>query len=110
MTAYSPLGSPSRPWAMPNEPKLLEDPRLVNISNHYGKTPAQVVLRWCIQRGVQAIPKSVTFSRIEENFNIFDFHLTEEEMNHIDSFECNGRLVSAQERAVHPHYPFKIEF
>ena len=93
----------------------MEDPKLVEISKHHGKSPAQVVLRWCIQRGVQAIPKSVTFSRIQENFNIFDFQLTKEEMNHIDSFECNGRVVVPKidgkfRDAAHPHFPFNIEF
>jgi aldehyde reductase len=115
VTAYSPLGSPDRPWAQPDEPKLLEDPKLLDISKHHGKSPAQVLLRWCIQRGVQAIPKSVTFSRIQENFNIFDFHLSEEEINHISSFECNGRVVVPKingkfRDAAHPHFPFNIEF
>jgi len=115
VTAYSPLGSPDRPWAKPDEPKLLEDPKLLDISKRYGKSPAQVLLRWCIQRGVQAIPKSVTSSRIQENFNIFDFHLSEEEINLINSFECNGRVVVPKingkfRDAAHPHFPFIIEF
>ena len=115
ITAYSPLGSPDRPWAHTDEPKLLDDPKLVDIAKTYCKTPAQVLLRWCIQRGVQAIPKSVTFSRIQENFQIFDFTLTQEEMNQINSFECNGRVVVPKVNgkfrdAAHPHFPFNIEF
>ena len=115
ITAYSPLGSPDRPWAQPDEPKLLDDPKLVDIAKKHSKTPAQILLRWCIQRGVQAIPKSVTFSRIQENFQIFDFTLTEEEMNHINTFECNGRIVVPKINgnfrvAAHPHFPFSIEF
>ena len=115
VTAYSPLGSPDRPWAQPDEPKLLEDPKLVDIAKRYEKSPAQVLLRWCIQRGVQAIPKSVTFSRIKENFEIFDFELTTEEMDHINTFECGGRVVVPKidgkfRDAGHPHFPFNIEF
>ena len=110
ITAYSPLGSPDRPWAQPDEPKLLEDAKLSDIAKKHLKTPAQVLLRWCIQRGVQAIPKSVTPSRIQENFQIFDFNLTEEEMDHINAFECNGRLIENVMVRSHPHFPFHIEF
>ena len=115
ITAYSPLGSPDRPWAQPNEPKLLEDPKLIEISIKYCKSPAQVILRWCLQRGIQTIPKSVTFSRIKENFDIFDFCLSDEDMSHINTFECNGRMVVPKidgkyRDAAHPHFPFNIDF
>lgn len=115
ITAYSPLGSPDRPWAQPSEPKLLEDAKLIDISRRYCKSPAQVILRWCLQRGIQMIPKSVTFSRIKENFNIFDFCLSDENMSHINTFECNGRMVVPKidgkfRDAAHPHFPFNIDF
>ena len=88
---------------------------MVGIAKKYNKSPAQVLLRWCIQRGVQAIPKSVTFSRIQENFEIFDFELIDDEMAHINTFECNGRVVVPKidgrpRDAAHPHFPFNIEF
>jgi 2,5-diketo-D-gluconate reductase A len=57
---------------------------LVAIAQHHGKTPAQVVLRWHVQRDVIAIPKSATPSRIAENVEVFDFSLTPEEMQAID--------------------------
>ncbi len=52
MTAYSPLGSPDRPWAQPDEPVLLEDPRLLEMGKKHGKTPAQVILKWLVRKTV----------------------------------------------------------
>lgn len=59
---------------------IFTDPDLTKIGEKYGKTPAQVALRWQIQRGVSVLPKSVRPERIAENFNIFDFELTDQEM------------------------------
>lgn len=59
---------------------IFTDPELVNIGKKYGKSAAQVVLRWNTQRGVSVIPKSTHPERIEENFNIWDFTLTDDEM------------------------------
>ena len=59
---------------------IFTDPEIVNIGKKYGKSAAQVVLRWNTQRGVSVIPKSTHVERIEENFNIWDFSLTEDEM------------------------------
>ena len=52
MTAYSPLGSPDRPWAQPDEPVLLEDPRLLEMGKKHGKTPAQVILKWLVRKAM----------------------------------------------------------
>jgi len=107
ITAYSPLGSPDRPWAKPEEPLLLEDPKLKEVASKYGKTTAQVVLRYQVQRGVITIPKSVTKSRIEENFKIFDFELTPEDMAYLDTFDCKGRFCPMTAGFDHPFHPFK---
>ncbi|MGH0135739.1 UNVERIFIED_CONTAM: hypothetical protein FKN15_050783 [Acipenser sinensis] len=70
MTAYSPLGSPDRAWKHPDEPVLLEEPFIKKLAEKYGKSPAQVILRWQVQRGVVTIPKSVTESRILQNIQV----------------------------------------
>uniref|UniRef100_A0A3B4GQF4 Alcohol dehydrogenase [NADP(+)] A-like n=1 Tax=Pundamilia nyererei TaxID=303518 RepID=A0A3B4GQF4_9CICH len=113
VTAYSPLGSGDRPWASANEPSLLADPRLGAIAQRYKKTPAQVILRWHIQRGVVCIPKSVTPSRIQQNLNVFDFSLSEEDTKSIESFYHNKRFIAPTVEvkrvwrdAEHPHFPF----
>lgn len=64
--------------------ELLQDTTIRRIAQAYQKTPAQVVLRWHIQHGLVAIPKSVHEERIRENINIFDFELTIDEMRAID--------------------------
>lgn len=115
LTAYSPLGSPDRPWAKPDDVKLLEDPKLQTMAEKYKKSAAQIVLRWQVQRGIIVIPKSVTPSRIVENSQLFDFELTADEMAELNGFDCNGRIIvpmlNGKERdAGHPHYPFNIEF
>ncbi len=65
---------------------------IIKIANHYGKSPAQIVLRWHIQNNIIAIPKSVTPSRIIENFNVFDFELTLDDLTIIDKLNQNKRL------------------
>lgn len=107
ITAYSPLGSPDRPWAKPTDPKLTEDPKIVEIAKKYKKSPAQVIIKYQIQRGNITIPKSVNKQRIKENFEIWDFELAPEDIAYIDTFDCNGRVCHFSEAAGHPKHPFE---
>ncbi|XP_033719223.1 aldo-keto reductase family 1 member D1 isoform X4 [Tursiops truncatus] len=92
--AYSPLGTSRNPsWVNVSSPPLLKDALLNSLGKKYNKTAAQVVLRFNIQRGVVVIPKSFNPERIKENFQIFDFSLTEEEMKGIEDLNKNVRFV-----------------
>lgn len=79
-------------WSPLMRGEILTEPTIVEIGKKYGKTPAQVVLRWDLQHGVVTIPKSVTPARIKENADIFDFSLTDEEMKQIDALNLNKRV------------------
>ncbi len=68
---------------------LLENPKLLEIAEKYNKTVAQVILRWELQRGIVIIPKSTHIERMEENFNIFDFELSSEDMEAIKAIDKN---------------------
>ncbi|MFK3938850.1 aldo/keto reductase [Alkalihalobacillus sp. NPDC078783] len=76
---------------------VLTDSKVVEIANAHDKTPAQVVLRWHLQNNTIVIPKSVTPARIEENFNVFDFKLSDDEMKTIHSLNNGTR------RGAHPN-------
>lgn len=69
----------------------LDDPVIKSIAESHGKSPAQVMLRWHIQEGRSVIPKSVTPKRIAENFDVFDFDLTAEELKQLDALDTGIR-------------------
>ena len=74
-------------WSPIAQGGVLEDPAIAQIAEKTGKTPAQVVLRWHIQRGDIVFPKSVTPSRMEENFDLFDFELDPSDMEEITGLD-----------------------
>jgi diketogulonate reductase-like aldo/keto reductase len=72
------------------------------------QTPAQVALRWAIQRDTAVIPKSVKRERIIENGDVFGFELGDDEMEAINKLDKNWRILDLTERdGDHPHFPFK---
>ncbi|XP_065360147.1 aldo-keto reductase family 1 member B1-like [Calliphora vicina] len=80
--AYSPWGSSeTRPYAVKGEERLLESKEIVDMDDSYHKTPAQILIRYQIQRGNIVIPKSIQKSRIESNLNAFNWELTFGDMN-----------------------------
>ena len=109
--AWSPLGGVNvyRP-ADPEHPKNpLQDPVILNLASRYDKTPAQIVLRWHVDHGWSAIPKSVHANRIGENFDVFDFALTAEEVAAIDALDTGVRGGPDPENVDPARYPFKVE-
>jgi len=94
-TALSPLGSPSyielgMDGGLGNG--ILEDPVVTTIAAAHSKTPAQIILRWNVQRGCSIIPKSCKLERIRENFAVMEFTLSEEEMATISALNRNMRF------------------
>jgi 2,5-diketo-D-gluconate reductase A len=88
LEAYSTLGSGGHLRSEPVE----------KIAERLGRTPAQVLLRWCVQRGVPVIPKSTHRERIESNARIFDFELSDEGMAELDALDRTGGTDRARER------------
>jgi 2,5-diketo-D-gluconate reductase A len=78
-------------WSPLARGKILEEPMLETLAKKHGKSVAQVVLRWHIQRGVAVIPKSNSKERIIENMNVFDFELSAEEVSAITALNTNFR-------------------
>ncbi|XP_058833966.1 aldo-keto reductase family 1 member B1-like [Topomyia yanbarensis] len=109
VTAYSPLGSPARPWVKKDDVVLLNDETVNAIARKYGKEPAQILIRYQIQLGHVVIPKSVTKSRIASNFDVFNFELAAEDMKQLGALERNGRICPEFTAFGHPHHPFENE-
>ena len=88
LEAYSPLGTG----------RHLSDARVREIAERVGRTPAQVLVRWCVQRDLVVIPKSTHRERIAENAEIFDFTLSDEDMAALDALDETGGTDRALER------------
>jgi 2,5-diketo-D-gluconate reductase A len=100
---HSELGIVTEAWSpLAHGGAVLEDPAIVAIADAHDKTAAQVVLRWHIQLGNVVIPKSVTPSRIVENFDLFDFELTQDDMDAIAALDAGGRIGPDPELFVRP--------
>lgn len=87
LEAYSPLGTG----------RHIDDETVGRIAERLGRTPAQVLLRWCVERGIPVIPKSTHRERIEENAQIFDFRLSEEDLAALDGLDQTDATDRARE-------------
>jgi D-xylose reductase len=94
VTAFSPLGAASYfSIGMADEGEsVLEQAAVRQIAEHHGRSPAQAVLRWGIQRGTAVIPKTSRLERLRENLSVFDFCLSADEMSAIDALNRNRRF------------------
>ncbi|XP_055624783.1 aldo-keto reductase family 1 member B1-like [Toxorhynchites rutilus septentrionalis] len=109
VTAYSPLGSPTRPWVTKDDIVLMEDGTVHAVAKKYAKDPAQILIRYQIQLGHVVIPKSVTRSRIVSNFDVFSFSLDASDMKQLAGLERNERISPEFGAYGHPHHPFEKE-
>ncbi|XP_037048084.1 1,5-anhydro-D-fructose reductase-like isoform X2 [Bradysia coprophila] len=107
VTAYSPLGQPHNSDAVN---LAINDPKIAEIAAAHNKLPSQVVLRYTYQNGAVVIPKSTHKDRIRSNIDIFDFELSQMEMEFIDGLNTNSRLVAFNHTIHDENYPFGIEF
>lgn len=81
--AYSPL----------TRRRKFNDQKLVEIAEKYSKSPAQILIRWCLQKGLVVLPKSSNPERIKENANVFDFEINDNDISLLDSFNENFRIA-----------------
>jgi diketogulonate reductase-like aldo/keto reductase len=88
LEAYSPLGTG----------RHLSDRRIARIAERLGRTPAQVLIRWSLQRGLVVLPKSTHRDRIQENAHVFDFELGDGELSELDGLDRTGGTDRALER------------
>ncbi len=89
------LGVLTESWSPLGQGQMLADPVIAEIAARHGKSPAQVIIRWHLDSGLIVIPKSVTPSRIVENFNVFDFTLSDEDKAAIAALDrADGRIGS----------------
>lgn len=73
--------------------KKFDDIKLVALANKYDKTPAQIILRWSVQQNISAIPKSSNKKRLQENFDIFNFEIDEADIQFINQFDEQYRII-----------------
>lgn len=96
-------------WAPLGRGRIFDDPVIVKIAESHGKSAAQVILRWHLQRGDAFIPKSVHPQRIQQNADIYDFELSDDEMNQVDGLNRNTRISQEPEMVYeighqYPHH------
>lgn len=92
-TFHAKHGIATQSWSPLGKGTLLADPVIAGVARKHGRTPAQVVIRWHLDNGLIAIPKSITPSRLEENFAVFDFSLDAEDLKTLAKLDsASGRI------------------
>lgn len=91
-SAHESIGIATQSWSPLGQGSALNDPVVLDIARKHGRTAAQVIIRWHIELGMITIPKSITPSRIRENFNVFDFSLETSDLAAIVALDCGKRL------------------
>jgi 2,5-diketo-D-gluconate reductase A len=96
------LGILTEAWSPLAQGQVLDEPAVVEIAERHGRTPAQVVIRWHLQLGNVVIPKSVTPERIRQNLDVFDFQLSDAEIEAIDTLDQGRRIGPDPETFIRP--------
>jgi diketogulonate reductase-like aldo/keto reductase len=112
LNAYCPLGAPGAEWTK-GVPKVIEDELVVELARRHQRSPAQIILRYHVERSIVPIPKSNTPERIRANLDVFDFSLSATEMQQLLALDRGLRycLNTAGEYPTdHPLYPFHEEY
>nr|BAN84250.1 naloxone reductase 1 [Oryctolagus cuniculus] len=111
LVAYSALGSHREPrWVDQSTPAVLENPVICALAKKHKRSPALIALRYQLQRGVVVLAKSFTEKRIKENFQVFEFQLSSEDMKALDGLNQNVRYLTSNFAAGHPEFPFSDEY
>jgi diketogulonate reductase-like aldo/keto reductase len=99
---HAELGIVTEAWSPLAQGAVLDDPVIVEIAEEHDRTPGQVVIRWHLQLGNVVFPKSVTQERIEQNFDVFGFHLSDAEMERIEALDAGERTGPDPDTFAHP--------
>ncbi|CAL4085383.1 unnamed protein product [Meganyctiphanes norvegica] len=108
VTGYSPLGSGDRVWRKESDPVLMTDPAISAMAIKYGKSNAQILIKFNVQRGVLTIPKPDTMEHIFANMDVFDFELSAEDLAKLEGMSLTTPFRYNIQTWLnhHPHYPW----
>lgn len=111
LNAHCPLGSPGS-CAKPGQPSILKDPVVAELASKYNKSPAQILIRFLVQRNISPVPKSVNPHRIKENIQVFDFEISQADMDRLIGLDQGVRYCTNADVDVsdHPLFPFNLEY
>lgn len=104
LTAYSPLGAPSKPDKKTDDLVLLEDPQVRQLSVEYKKTPGQILLNFLLLKGMGVLPKSQSFERIKENFDVLDWKLSSSDFEKLLKLDNTIKYFTIEWAHEHPEF------